>query len=124
MTITKLKSSNIEADNDTNLKCLIDYTRRSWFSKEAFKLEGAVYEVVDKNNKTPHVLISGNWNSKVYVQRANQEEGKRECIWTKAPYPEMASHMYGMSHFSLQVNYFPSWLHNKVAPTDTRRRPD
>ena len=29
-----------------------------------------------------------------------------------------------MSHFSLQVNYFPSWLHNKVAPTDTRRRPD
>ena len=32
--------------------------------------------------------------------------------------------MYGMSHFSLQMNYFPSWLHNKVAPTDTRRRPD
>ena len=32
--------------------------------------------------------------------------------------------MYGMSHFHLQMNYFPSWLHNKVAPTDTRRRPD
>ena len=32
--------------------------------------------------------------------------------------------MYGMSHFSLQLNYFPSWLHNVVAPTDTRRRPD
>ena len=32
--------------------------------------------------------------------------------------------MYGMSHFSLQMNYFPSWLHNIVAPTDTRRRPD
>ena len=22
------------------------------------------------------------------------------------------------------MNYFPSWLHNVVAPTDTRRRPD
>ena len=32
--------------------------------------------------------------------------------------------MYGMSHFSLQLNYFPSWLHNVVPPTDTRRRPD
>ena len=29
-----------------------------------------------------------------------------------------------MSHFSLQLNYFPKQLHNVVAPTDTRRRPD
>ena len=32
--------------------------------------------------------------------------------------------MYGMSHFSLQMNYFPTRLHGLVAPTDTRRRPD
>jgi hypothetical protein len=32
--------------------------------------------------------------------------------------------MYGMSHFSIQLNYFPKRLHNVVAPTDTRRRPD
>ncbi len=32
--------------------------------------------------------------------------------------------MYGMSNFTLQLNYFPSWLQEKVAPTDTRRRPD
>ena len=45
-------------------------------------------------------------------------------VWHKVPYPEQAEMMYGMSHFSLQMNYFPSWLHDKVAPTDTRRRPD
>ena len=32
--------------------------------------------------------------------------------------------MYGLSHFCLQLNYFPSWLQKTVAPTDTRRRPD
>lgn len=32
--------------------------------------------------------------------------------------------MYGMTRFQLQLNYFPSFLHNVVAPTDTRRRPD
>jgi len=32
--------------------------------------------------------------------------------------------MYGMSRFSLQMNYFPKRLENVVAPTDTRRRPD
>jgi hypothetical protein len=29
-----------------------------------------------------------------------------------------------MSHFMLQLNYFPKRLHSVVAPTDTRRRPD
>ena len=32
--------------------------------------------------------------------------------------------MYGMSHYHLQLNYFPKRLQNVVAPTDTRRRPD
>ena len=32
--------------------------------------------------------------------------------------------MYGLSHFSLQLNYFPKRLQKVVAPTDTRRRPD
>ena len=47
-----------------------------------------------------------------------------EVLWTKRPYPEQWDWMYGMSHFCLQMNYFPSWLQNTVAPTDTRRRPD
>ena len=70
------------------------------------------------------LLISGNWNSEIYLQKMKPAKGENEMIWKKSPYPEQAEMMYGMSHFSLQMNYFPSWLHNKVAPTDTRRRPD
>ena len=47
-----------------------------------------------------------------------------ERVWRKTPYPEQADFMYGMSHFHLQMNYFPSWLGKVIAPTDTRRRPD
>jgi hypothetical protein len=32
--------------------------------------------------------------------------------------------MYGMSHFMLQLNYFPKQLRQLIAPTDTRWRPD
>ena len=32
--------------------------------------------------------------------------------------------MYGLSHYSLQLNYFPKRLQKQVAPTDTRWRPD
>jgi hypothetical protein len=50
--------------------------------------------------------------------------GISTVIWTKTKYPENTELMYGMSHFSLQLNYFPKRLHGVVAPTDTRRRPD
>jgi len=45
-------------------------------------------------------------------------------VFKKNEYHEKCSFMYGMSNFTLQLNYFPSWLQEKVAPTDTRRRPD
>ena len=46
------------------------------------------------------------------------------CYFKKNPLPDKWEYMYGFSHFCLQLNYFPQWLHNVVAPTDTRRRPD
>jgi hypothetical protein len=54
----------------------------------------------------------------------NLDESTKVCIFKKNPYPENWDYQYGMSHFGFQVNYFPSWLKDKVAPTDTRRRPD
>lgn len=70
------------------------------------------------------MLITGNWVSQIFLQRVLPSKGNQELVWTKNPYPEQADFMYGMSHFALQTNYFPSWLDNVVAPTDTRRRPD
>lgn len=65
--------------------------------------------------------IEGNWNDKVCLI---DQKGVSSQIWKKNPYPANADSMYGMSHFSIQLNYFPKRLHNVVAPTDTRRRPD
>ncbi len=65
--------------------------------------------------------IEGNWNDKVCLV---DQKGVSTQIWKKNPYPANSDSMYGMSHFSIQLNYFPKRLHNVVAPTDTRRRPD
>jgi len=59
-----------------------------------------------------------------YNDQGKLDESTTECAFEKNEYPEKWSYMYGMSHFSLQLNYFPSWLKHEVAPTDTRRRPD
>ena len=65
--------------------------------------------------------ISGNWNSTVTLSDA---KGNSQIVWQRTPFPEKVDWMYGMSKFALQANYFPKRLHNIVAPTDTRRRPD
>jgi hypothetical protein len=40
------------------------------------------------------------------------------------PYPENWEYQYGMSDFMIQLNYLPKQLAKKIAPTDTRLRPD
>lgn len=90
MTVTNLTTEDV---------ALVKFTRRGWFVKESFKLEGTVTqastgEVVNK--------IYGNWNDKVYMKPASAGDDEQgELVWTKSPYPEKWEYMYGMSHFSL-----------------------
>lgn len=115
---------------DSNLKSIIEFHKRGWFAKDkdVAKLDGYVYTVIDNGKKKPtlrkEVAVYGNWDKSCYMQRVYPTKGSEVHIWTKVPYPEQVAFLYGMSHFSLQLNYFPKRLHNKVAPTDTRRRPD
>ena len=115
---------------DSQQKAIINFSSRGWFAKDKdiAKIEGKICNEIDQGKKKKFtdtsMLITGNWNADIYLQRVLPSQGEIETVWSKVPYPENHEMMYGMSHFSLQMNYFPSRLHNKVAPTDTRRRPD
>jgi len=118
--------SKIRILGDDELKVTLRYTRRGWLSKEEFKVEG---EVVRQQNKDSTLLykVHGNWNSKVYVTpfvNGKVDNSQSVVVFDKSPYPEKWDYMYGMSHFSIQLNYFPNWMEDQIAPTDTRRRPD
>lgn len=123
-------TSEVKLISEPQLSCSLRFTKRGWLSKEGFKVEGEVVRQGAKGNKKGELLykIHGNWNAKIYVTKYEKsgklDQSSQECVFEKNPYPERWSYMYGMSHFSLQLNYFPSWLKNTVAPTDTRRRPD
>ena len=47
----------------------------------------------------PAFKIDGKWNGSIYL--TDLKTGIKECIWTKAPYPENWAYMYGMSNFML-----------------------
>lgn len=102
-------------------QCTIKFERRSWMGKEMCKLTGEAF--IGGSGK-PEVFyeIMGNWNGA--IQLKDTKKGTTQPVWSKKPYPPMWDHMYGMSRFSLQLNYFPKRLRSVVPPTDTRRRPD
>lgn len=121
-------TGNIKCLEDDSLKCQLRFTKRGWLSREEFKCEGEVVRTGGKKGNNELLYkIHGNWNSKILVTKFNNgklDTSTTELVFEKNPYPEKWDYMYGLSHFALQLNYFPSWLNNVVAPTDTRRRPD
>jgi len=36
----------------------------------------------------PLMLITGNWDSDIFLQQLLPEKGEPELVWRKAPYPE------------------------------------
>lgn len=100
-------------------QCVLEYHKRGWTANSAFKADG---EIFDSKNKCVY-KVEANWSSKFVLINAKNPNDK-EILWNKSPYPEKWEYMYGMSHFMIQLNYFPSHLERVVPPTDTRRRPD
>ena len=102
----------------TNEYCELEYHKRGWSSSNSFKVDGEVYNT----KKEIMYKIEGKWSEGATM--TNAKNGKKEEIWRKNPYHEKWDYMYGFSHFMIQVNYFPNFLKNVIAPTDTRWRPD
>jgi hypothetical protein len=113
--------------DDNDEICELNYTRSGLFTKQEFKVEGEV-TMFDKEtfSRKSVIKIYGNWNNCIWMKRMENGKpvGEAELVFKKNPYPEQVESMYGMSHFHLQMNYFPRRLHRVVAPTDTRRRSD
>ena len=120
------------------------FTRRGWTSGEnsSYLLDGKVFSAapLEQNKKditpdqffpakggVPKYAIFGNWNKAISVVQTDPK-GKHlsapEVVWQKNEYPENWQWMYGLTHYAINLNYFPSRMHDVVPPTDTRWRPD
>lgn len=98
---------------------VLNYHPRGWTSANAFRIDG---EIMNSKKEVIYKL-EGGWNDKISIMNP-KPKSEAEVLWVKTPYPEKWEYIYGMSHFVLQLNYFPNFLQRVVAPTDTRRRPD
>ena len=74
--------------------------------------------------------MSGTWSGAMQCQPIKPNSKKVDDsvqpiqLWQAAPWPEQHEVMYYFPQFTLQLNYLPDELREKLPPTDSRLRPD
>ncbi|KAM9118233.1 oxysterol-binding protein 2 isoform 2-T4 [Pangshura tecta] len=125
------QSGDIEIVNHKSKdKCQLKFTPYSYFSRDVPRKVTGV--VTDADGKA-HYVMSGTWDENMecskIVQSSTSSEGKQKTVyqtlapkvlWKKYPLPENAENMYFFSDLALTLNE----PEERVAPTDSRLRPD
>ena len=97
--------------------------------KIRFKETGMLFDRVPRQvegfiesggRKLEYPQLLGHWDSKVHVLWG---PSKRQLLWKKNPPPENPTR-YNLTQFAIQLNEITPGLKEKLAPTDSRLRPD
>jgi hypothetical protein len=105
-------------NHTTQETCDIDWKERGWTGKNANMMVGTVKSASGK----PHYKVSGKFTEALYL--LNMESNEEQELFRAVPKPDNHEFMYGFSAFTLQLNYLPDTLRDKLPPTDSRFRPD
>lgn len=96
----------------------IEFKKRGWGAKNAYEIEGYAFNA----KKEKKWRISGKWIDQINVKSLSNNE--EFTLWQANPMPKNFESMYNFTYFTLQLNYLPSGLKEKLPATDARLRPD
>jgi hypothetical protein len=102
----------------TGVKCEITHKEQGMFSRTKHVIDGSVFDPDGKKVLRVH----GHWSSQVIVTDLKTKEDV--VIWEAHPKADRSDEQYGLTPFAINLNYLPKELEEKIAPTDSRYRPD
>jgi len=105
-------------NHTTQETCDLEWKERGWTGRNANMLVGSVRSASGKT----HYKLSGKFTESLTL--TNIDNNEEQEIWHVSPKPENSDIMYHFSWFTLQLNYLPDSLREKLPPTDSRLRPD
>ena len=113
-----LTGESVAVNRNTNEKWVFRFIKRGWGSKNAYKVEGEIFD--SEGNQVYEVF--GHWHRSISIRHL--ETGEETEIWKLNPRLEQWDHLYHFSLFTLQLNYIDDKLIEKLPCTDSRFRPD
>jgi len=102
----------------TGDKGILKLTQRGWGDKGAYEVNGSVKNKLGKEK----FIIKGRWDKDLTM--INPETGEEKLLWKRYTMPEKFDFQYFFTDFAIQLNHINVDLMKKVAPTDSRLRPD
>lgn len=100
------------------VKCVLKHHPKGWTNKNDFLVEGHVFN--SDGEKT--YSVRGHWNQS--ISATNLETDEEILLWEIEPRAENFAEQYGLTKFAINLNHLPPKLEKKIAPTDSRFRPD
>lgn len=102
----------------TGDKGVLKLTQRGWGDKGAYEVVGSV-----KNKMgVEKFKLEGRWDQSLSM--TNLESGQKKTIWKRNPMPEKFDFQFFFTEYTIQLNHIHIDLMKKLAPTDSRLRPD
>ena len=69
-----------------------------------------------------NIKIEGKWNDSLVMEDC--DTGESFILWKANPRPEDSPYLHSFTNFALQLNQLTDDFKRRVAPTDSRLRPD
>lgn len=108
-------------DRKTRNKCVLTFNKTGWMSDS--RTFASVKGVVQDASGKTRIKLAGHWNERLYRDGGR---GKQETIWTAAERPPVsASNGYNWTKWAITLNQpVEDGMRARIAPTDSRFRPD
>jgi hypothetical protein len=101
-------------------KAVVSFKAKGMFSGRSEEVD---VHTIDSQGQDLSIGLSGTWTDSLQLKEPGKL-GQRNTIWSVGPLVENASKHYGMTLFAAQLNEITEVEKGKIAPTDSRLRPD
>jgi oxysterol-binding protein-related protein 3/6/7 len=104
----------------TGHKALVSFKTKGMFSGRSEEVE---VQTIDAHGQELSMGLAGTWTNSLQLKEPGKL-GQKSSIWTVGPLVDHAPKHYGMTLFAAQLNEITEVEKDKIAPTDSRLRPD
>lgn len=105
-------------NHTTGDKGVLKLTQRGWGDKGAYEVNGYVKDKMGLEK----FKIEGRWDQNLTL--TNLETKQKKIIWTKNKMPEKFDFQFFFTEYTINLNHINIELMKRIAPTDSRLRPD
>lgn len=111
-------SSSMTISSSTGQKAVVEFKQGGMFSGRS---EDLTIKAMDSNNKTLPSEVTGTWTEKLTLKLNGSSP---QTVWNCGSLVSNFNKKYGFTEFAASLNEMTSIEEGKLAPTDSRFRPD